>query len=333
MKVSVIVAVRNAQADLFRCVSSLVEQTLEDIEILLVDDASTDDSRAMMLDYESQFPEMIRCICLDERVYAGGARNVALAQAKGEYIAFVGSNDYVEPEMCEDLYFAAAGADICGADYWKEIAGVRKEVYTNYGPDTEMNEAKKEGFLSGCGYFGTRIYRRAFLEENNIRFPEGTYYEDNFFIFMTTLYAKSIVKTDSRYYHLCRDPENVPMANRFQRLNIPPMIMRACKESGLYEEYRDLVDYKYIAMQMGNIRTLCLRFALSPGAKYLPQIAKDIRRDCPKFSRSKYYKKAPWDYRVYLRLTMVHPVVARIARCFNFIIAGCNWVHDLVVRK
>ena len=104
MKVSLIVMVHNVEVDLFRCVSSLVEQTMEDIEILLVDNGSADDSRGLMLDYESQFPEMIRCICLDEHVAAGNARNLALEQAKGEYVAFIDGADYIEPGMCEDLY-------------------------------------------------------------------------------------------------------------------------------------------------------------------------------------------------------------------------------------
>jgi len=333
MKVSLIIMVHNVEVDLFRCVSSLVEQTMEDIEILLVDNGSADDSRGLMLDYESQFPEMIRCICLDEHVAAGNARNLALEQAKGEYVAFIDGADYIEPGMCEDLYYAAAGADVCGADYWKEFSGTSREVYTNYGPDTQWDEDRKEVFLNGCGYFGTRIYRREFLLENGIRFPENTYYDDNYFIFMTTLYADTIVKTDGRYYHMCKDHTQVPAIHTLQRLDIPGLIMASCKGTRMYEAYRDLVDYKYIAMQMGNIRNVCLKFALAPSGKYLKRIAADVRKDCPNFAKSKYYKKAPWDFRVYLRLTMVAPGLAMIVRCFNFVIKACNWVHDLVVRK
>lgn len=333
MKVSVIVAAHNAEKDLFRCVSSLVEQTLEDMEIILVDDASTDGSRTMMEDYQSQFPELIRCIFLEERAYPGGARNRGIEAARGEYIAFVDACDWVEPGMCEDLYYAAKGADMCGADYWTDRSDVRKEVYPNYGQGLEMNEQKTFAFLNGCGSFASRIYNRAFLNRYDLRFPEGTYFEQSYFVFMTALYAEDVVKTDGRYYHLSGSEEAVPFQDRWQRLDIPGRIIEDCRASGIYEENRDLIDYKYIAMQMGNIRNLCLKSALVPDKGQLARIARDVREKCPGFASCAYYKLAPWNLRVYLRLTLASPGLAAAVRWADWLVNLCATVHDAFAGK
>ena len=333
MKVSVIVAAYNAEKELFRCVSSLVEQTLEDIEIILVDDASTDGTRGLMEDYQSQFPELIRCIYLPERVYPGGARNRGMEAAKGAYIAFVDPCDWVEPAMCEDLYFAAKGADMCGADYWSDRNDVRKDVYPNYGPGLEMNDEKRFVFLNGCGSYASRIYNRAFLNRYDLRFPEGTWFEQSYFVFMTALYAEDVVKTDGRYYHLSGSEDQVPFKESWQRLDIPGRIIEDCRISGSYEENRDLVDYKYIAMQMGNIRNLCLKVALAPAKKRLAQIASDVRQRCPNFAAGAYYKRAPWNLRAYLRLTLVSPGLAAFVRPFDWLVNLCASVHDMIVKR
>lgn len=332
MKVSAIVAIHNGEKELFRCVSSLVEQTLEDMEIILVDDASTDGSRALMEDYQSQFPELIRCIFLDERVYSGGARNRGIDTARGEYIAFVDSGDWVEPGMCEDLYYAAKGADMCGADYWTDRNDIRKEVYPNYGSGMEMNEKKKVAFLNGCGSYATRIYRRAFLNAYDIRFPEGIFYEDTYFLFMTALYAEDAIKTDGRYYHLSGGGAQPNAAQRYQRLEIPGRILADCKEREIYDQYRDLIDYKYIGMQMGNIRNLCLERPLKADKTQLARIARSIRNECPGFAACSYYKQIPWNLRVYLRLTLASPGLAVAGRCFDWVINLCAMVHDMVVK-
>ena len=332
LKISVIVAVHNNEKDLFRCVSSLVEQTLEDIEIILVDNGSTDKSRDMMADYEGQFPEMIRCAYLEETVGLGQARNRGMELAKGEYLTFVDAGDYVEPAMCEDLYFAADGADICGADYWTEFNGTTRDVYPNYGPGEEMNGQKMETYLNGCGSFATRIYRREYLQTCGIRFPENTHYEATYFVFMSALHARRVVKIEGRYHHVCVDTNALSITDRYQRLNIPAMILDDCKAGSVFGEHKDLIEYKYIAMQMGNIRNVCMEYGLFVNKNQLGKIAADVRKNLPYFTENPYYKKAPWNLRVYLRLTMVSPGLAAFARLFDWLINICTTIHDAIVK-
>ena len=332
MKVSVIVANRNGEKNLFRCVSSLVEQTLEDMEILLVDASSVDGSRALMEDYRSQFPELIRCVYLDGQTHLGEARNRGIQEAKGEYIAFVDSSDFVEPDMCEELYYAAKGADMCGADYWTEYRGIQKEVYLNFGEGTELNEEKRATFLNGCGSFATRIYRKEFLDAHQLRFLEGIFYEDSYFVFMTALYAKDVAKAQGRYYHLTGEGIEPDRNERYQRLEIPGKILADCKERGIYQQHKDLIDYKYIAMQTGNICNICLQKPIASGKAQLGRIAQEMKEVAPDFAECPYYKQIPWSLRAYLRLTLISPEAAVVGLRFGWAINLCAAVHDLFVK-
>ena len=103
-KVSVIVPVYNAAKTLAPCLGNLVHQTLPGLELILVNDASTDGSDTILAACEQQFPENIILINLEENLGPGGARNVGLSYASGEYIGFVDSDDLADPTMFETLY-------------------------------------------------------------------------------------------------------------------------------------------------------------------------------------------------------------------------------------
>ena len=100
VKVSIIVPVHNSENYLHTCVESLLAQTLQEIEIILVDDCSTDASRDMIRRYVSLVPEKVRGVFLDQNIRQGGARNRGMDIARGEYIGFVDSDDFVESDMC-----------------------------------------------------------------------------------------------------------------------------------------------------------------------------------------------------------------------------------------
>ena len=98
IEVSVIVPVYNVEKYLNRCVESLLNQTYKNIEIILVNDASPDNSIAIMKEYEKKYPDIIKCIYLTKNVRQGGARNRGLKIAKGKFICFVDSDDWVDSD-------------------------------------------------------------------------------------------------------------------------------------------------------------------------------------------------------------------------------------------
>lgn len=106
-KVSIIVPVYNAEDTLTRCVESCLNQTLENIEIILIDDCSTDSSRDIINDYVRSYPERCKAIFQKENMRQGAARNTGFQICRGQYILFVDSDDWIEPESCEKLFNAA----------------------------------------------------------------------------------------------------------------------------------------------------------------------------------------------------------------------------------
>ena len=134
-KVSVIVPVYNVENYIEKCIDSLLGQTLEDIEIIIVNDGSTDNSKDKIMPYIENFPNKIKYL---EKQNGGlsSARNYGMPSATGEYIAFLDSDDYVEYDMYEKLYNKAKSEDfdvtVCNVNY----------IYDNYTKEVTSNLVK-----------------------------------------------------------------------------------------------------------------------------------------------------------------------------------------------
>lgn len=191
MKVSVIVPVYKVEQYLPKCVDSLVGQTLQELEIILVNDGSPDNSQQIIDEYKLRYPEKIRSLIIDNGGQ-GRARNFGIDIAEGEYIGFVDSDDWVDPEMFETLYNAAVAADadvsICDA---MGMYPDGKEEYMS-----ARYEAKRP--LRAAGSCFDKLYRRSLLE--GIRFPVGLWYEDLSFSAKALLSAKSVAYTQKPLY-------------------------------------------------------------------------------------------------------------------------------------
>ena len=121
MKLSIIVPVYNMASDkkLEYCMDSLVNQSMEDYEIIAVDDCSTDDSLAVLQDYEQRFPDKVRVIHSEVNRHQGGAKNIGMRLAQGDWIGFIDSDDWIASDMYSKLIARAeeTGADLVGCDY------------------------------------------------------------------------------------------------------------------------------------------------------------------------------------------------------------------------
>lgn len=192
-KVSIIVPAYNAEKTLAACLGSLVHQTLPDIEIILVNDCSTDSTLSIMLDCEAQFPEKIIVINSDRNRGAGGARNVGLFYASGEYIGFTDSDDIVVPEMYEKLYRKAIEGDydIVDCGYYNESTD-SAIVHTSDDLAGILDDRKRSELIASGGYFWSRIFKKTFFDELGIRFRENCILEDCETLMLTFAKAHSI---------------------------------------------------------------------------------------------------------------------------------------------
>lgn len=207
--VSIIIPIFNAECYLRECLDSVCQQSMRDIEIICVDDASPDQSLSIVTEYAKREPR-IKVLRGEENRGPGHARNRGLDAAEGEYIAFVDNDDWIKLNLCEVAYSAAKEnhADILVfrmTDYLEET-GIFEESLTIA---QRYPIAEKESFcfldspwlmklhFSAC----SRLFRAAFLKEEGIRFPEGIHYEDHPFFFETLLCARRVSILDVPLYY------------------------------------------------------------------------------------------------------------------------------------
>lgn len=192
-EVTAIVPCYNAAATLPRLLGNLLHQTLDDMEIILVDDCSTDDTIRIMHDAQIQFPSKVQIIQNDKNSGPGVSRNRGIEQAHGEYIGFVDADDIVDVTMYEKLYDAAVkeDADIADCAYMKDekegpLLQFSKEFCGN------LTWGRRSGLISMGGYHATKIFRRSLLMDHDIRFSDAYQLEDMTFLAEAIYFAQRV---------------------------------------------------------------------------------------------------------------------------------------------
>ncbi len=183
IKVSVIVPVYNVEEYLPKCLDSLVNQTLEDIEILVVNDGSPDNSQTIIDDYAKRYPDKIRSF-VKENGGLSDTRNFGVKHAVGEYIGFIDSDDYAVENMYELLYNKAVeeDSDAVVCNFCKLNNGSVTENLVIKHPDEYFNLSVEESpyiLFESKSYAWNKLFRRSWYVENGFEFPVGQWFEDS----------------------------------------------------------------------------------------------------------------------------------------------------------
>ena len=285
IKVSIIIPCYNVAQYLPRCLDSLVNQTLPDIEIICVNDASPDNGITILRDYEARYPN-IRVIDLKENVRQGGARNRGMEIARGEYIGFVDSDDWVEPDMYEKLYAKAkeTGADVVSCDYNAAddkgaiLYQVSLQLSGSYGPINRSNRGK---FIENAiGVVWNGIYKTEMLDKYKIRFPERMAYEDNLFRLRTYLHMEHCEHVPLPLYYYYQDANSTS-----HRRNQKEMIDRLKAFDGMSQclnEYEAKEDFSrqiniVLSGMLWNAFTMYLRYTDQPEFSFIREIHRRMK--------------------------------------------------------
>lgn len=206
--ISVIIPVYNSARWLSRCLESVCGQTLENIEILCVDDGSSDDSRAILEAYARRDPR-IRLHYMGTNRGVSTARNIGIAAARGEWLSFVDSDDFMLRSFYEDLYAASAQAapDIVKGEIWgydNEAKRVVPREFYAINPDIRRNKAYF------CFGFTSAIFRRKLIVANALSFPTDLInMEDPCFTIMAALKSRSISVIGTAAYFYVHNRQSV----------------------------------------------------------------------------------------------------------------------------
>ena len=253
--ISVVVPIYNVEKFLGQCIESIINQTYNDIEIILVDDGSTDNSGKICDEYKS-IDNRIRVI---HKVNGGlsSARNVGMRIAQGEYICFIDSDDYIDSQMLEIMKKQIKNADIviCGKeDIWGNDAHniTSSDLESNYDIISMSGEVAFEHFLledkEGYVVAWNKLYRTHIFIQYNIKFPEGKIHEDCFTIYKLFIHSQKVVYIDIPLYKY-RHREGSIMCNR--DISKDMSIIEAYSEVlnlviEKYPKYKQAAQYRYI---------------------------------------------------------------------------------------
>ncbi|MCX5390683.1 bifunctional glycosyltransferase family 2 protein/CDP-glycerol:glycerophosphate glycerophosphotransferase [Streptomyces sp. NBC_00094] len=261
--VSVIVIAYNDAERLPAAVQSVLDQTLKSVEVLIVDDCSSDDTFSVAQSLAAAHPDLVRAYQLPENSGAGGEpRNVGIGHARGRYVMFLDSDDVLELNACLNM---VAAADETEADMvsglcvrlHKDTANQKRDEWYSwiYRQTRTLNSVAELPDLFVWDTLSTnKCYRREFLLENNLRFPKGMFYEDLMFIAEAYLAAKKITLIPNQVYfwHVHQNAQVKSVTNRrhemtnyIHRLEIHRRIDALLDEHGL-PELRHAKDVKFL---------------------------------------------------------------------------------------
>ena len=206
-KVSIIVPVYNTERYVDICLKSLVNQTLSDIEIIVINDGSTDNSEEIIKKYLEEYPDLIRYI-KTENFGVSNARNIGIEAASGEYIGFCDADDYVEHDMFELLYKKAkeTKAEIVSSPFYAEndSGSVSNRLLDNVSDFSKSLEENPNLLIVDNEFVTMKIFSKKMLDKNNIRFKRYRIFEDLLFNYSAMLKANKIEKVNKPLYHYIR---------------------------------------------------------------------------------------------------------------------------------
>ena len=236
-KVSVIIPVYNVENYLVECLDSVINQTEKDIEIICVEDCSTDSSLAILQAYAKKDD---RIIILQNEKNSGLSvtRNNGLAIAKGEYILFVDSDDFIEHTLLETTLKYATDVDIVCFDYSEYNDGFMNHSKHNYIVENGLYNNEKyfiNAVNSNSMIYAAwcKVYKREFLLENDIRFVPNIIYEDILFYYFCMLKANSIYNINKKLYFYRIRPDSI-MTKRITNKNLDDHFYSLCKMTEQY---------------------------------------------------------------------------------------------------
>lgn len=271
MLLSIIIPCYNSELYLDRCINSLINQTFatKDLQLIFINDASTDHTLSILLKYETKYPELITVIDSPTNLKQGGARNLGLKYATGTYVGFVDSDDWVEPDMYEQLYNKAVEyqCDIVGCCIYRNLPDGAQTAYPiqqDFYYRLSEEDILSHKLVPAVGSYNvTRIIRRSLLVDNHISFPEKIYYEDNFFSGILQYYITSGYYINRCLYHYYYRPDSTTSQNnnphQLDRLAIELLKIEEFQKCGLFDPYHVQIEYDFLKLFYFN--TMDLLFA------------------------------------------------------------------------
>ncbi len=305
-RITIIIPCYNVEAYIDRCLRSIEEQTLgmDAFQIVLVDDGSTDGTMDKLIAWQTKYPFHIRIIYNSKNRRQGTCRNIGIKSAKCEFVAFVDADDWLEPDMYEKmLYVADVGVcDVVHCDWVKDTVyrlcdGEQEKA--NGRPDRLIliDNAEDRGRMIASNLLGTyvvtKLYRRSFLIENKMEFPEKLIFEDIYWMGLLNCYASKIGIVEERLYHYYMNPDSVSRARNKEQnrdiIQVNRLLWEEYQKRGLLDgEFAQALKYEMLCTYyLTAVKMIFLRYDELPYDMFY-EVQKDILEMIPDFVSNPY---------------------------------------------
>lgn len=292
MKVSVIVPVYNVYDYLDKCLNSLVNQTLKELEIIVVNDGSTDKSQSIIDKYQKKYSN----IKAYKKTNSGlsDTRNFGLKYVTGEYVTFVDSDDYIEPDMYFKMYEKAKTEDFdivaCDINY----------VYPDREESLVVDPKKdttniKELFINFYPTVCTKLFKRELFTKSKLEFKSGVWYEDVEFMYRLLPYIKSIGVIHEAFYNYLQREKSITSTispKIYDYINNFNGLVDYYKKNKYYDEYKKELEYAYVRYVYATFIKTCLSYDEKEYLKAVDEAIKNVKRQFPKYHRNKYFYRS-----------------------------------------
>ncbi|MCM1295533.1 MAG: glycosyltransferase [Muribaculaceae bacterium] len=299
--ISVIIPCYNAVSYLNRCVDSLLAQTIgyEHLELIFVNDASTDNTLDVLLGYEKKYEENIIVINCEKNGRQGAARNIGMKYAGCDYIAFLDADDFIHPEMYEKLYNKAVecNLDVAGCHSMKVMCGNDAKsplkadgVYHDIYYMADSTETRRN-LIENWNMDGiwANIYRKEIIFNYDIWFPEGVMYEDNYWSELLKFYINRVYVLDEvMHYYFVHQQSTTGSYNskwHFDRLAVEELLLCEYKKRDIYNTYCEYIIRSFLERYYFNsLFIFFTRFGEVP-IEVFRKMTATIRKRIPDYKR------------------------------------------------
>ena len=299
-KVSVIVPFYNVEGYIEKCLETLVNQTLKEIEIILVNDGSKDRSINIVEKFLQRYPEKI--VYLEkENGGLSDARNFGIPHAKGEYVAFLDSDDYVEKDMYENMYELAKreNSDMVECNFYWEYPDKKKEdIGKEYQVNNEMLEKVRVVAWN-------KLIRREIIQDANIQFPKGYRYEDVEFTYKLIPFIKKVSFCKKPLVHYIQREgsiSNLQNERNIEIFDVLEHVIEFYKENNIYMKYEQELEYVYIRYSFCSSLLRIVKIQDEElKDKLLAETWERVNKNFPNWKQNTILKKNKTPKNIYLR--------------------------------
>lgn len=297
IKISIIVPIYNVEKYLNKCFESLISQTLKDIEIIAINDGSTDSSYEIAKEYAKKHKNIL--LFNNENHGLSYTRNYGLKKAKGKYIMFVDSDDFLDQDCCEKLYTFAENkkADIVCFDL-KFIFNNRESIMQS-GTNELISPTE---YILGPGSAACKFYLKSFMKKIDFKFKEGIWSEDVAIIPSLCLHTTKIYYLKDCFYNYFQRDNSITNQKKYNKksfdvFNSINLLTDIFKTNGRYLEFKEEIEYIYITNLLLNIPLKVYQF--KEAKTKLKELSQFMKKEYPKWYKNSHFKKLSFKQKIY----------------------------------